>query len=558
MPVGHRYHGAVTEPASAPLSAIAKTSEKVRATRGRLDKRGALSELFATLSPADLRVAVAYLSGELPQGRLGVGWRTLTQAADTRHSDAPRQGNLAFAPTPARVLTIAEVHGAFDRIKKVKGAGSKRRRLEAVQDILGRADETTRRFLGQLLMGELRQGAQRSLVVDALAVSLAVDPAALRRAVMFAGKPGPVAEAVAREGAAALARFGLAPGVPVEPMLASTAASLEEALADIPGAALEWKLDGVRVQIHRYDGRLTLFSRKLRDVTDRVPELGETLAGLPGERFVLDGEVLGLDANGRPAPFQDLMSRFSRDESPARARQQLGLGEVAAASGPISGAVADLALVLFDILILDDDNLVDAPYRQRRAVLEERFPPELVIPQRYATEPAVAEEFYQQALDAQHEGLMIKDPKSTYAAGRRGSHWRKLKPAVTVDLVILAAEWGHGRREGWLSNLHLGARDPSSPYGFRMLGKTFKGLTDAMLQQLTDDLPTIATSEEDRVMRVRPERVVEIAFDIVQRSPRYDSGLALRFARVKRFRPDKRAEDATTLDEIREIHRQQR
>ena len=395
---------------------------------------------------------------------------------------------------------------------------------------------------------------------------------ALRRAVMFAGDFSAVVEAVARDGASALSRFDLRPLVPIEPMLAAQAESLEEALADLAPAAVEWKLDGVRVQLHRAGGEVRVFSRQLRDVTSLVPELVTLGLRLPSERFILDGEVIALGEGGRPIAFQDLMSRFSREDdetaSPGRAMPGPAMRGRATPGRATPGAptpgpatprppTKDLVALFFDVLHVDGETLVDRPYRARREALERLVPEAHRVRQRRVETAEEAERMLQEALAAGHEGVMIKGLETPYAAGRRGAQWRKLKPAVSLDLVILAAEWGHGRRRGFLSNLHLGARVPSEEAQFVMLGKTFKGLTDAMLQELTVDLLGIATRRDAHVVHVQPVRVVEIAFDAVQRSPRYDSGFALRFARVKRFRPDKSAVSASTLDEVREIHARQ-
>ncbi len=506
---------------SSPLAAVVSTWESVRAVAGRLAKRRRMAELFAQLSPTDLRLAASYLSGEIPQVTTGVGWSLLSDAF----------AHASQAATPAgEPPTLDEVDACFTTLAGTSGPGANRRRIETLGALLGRASPAERELLGALLLGELRQGALRALVMEAIAEAYRLDVDELRRAVMYAGQLGAVAVAVASEGPAALARFQLTPLIPVEPMLATTAESLASALADLGGtAAVEWKLDGVRVQLHRKGDEVRAFTRSLRDVTEGSTELRQLALSLPAESFILDGEMISF-AHGRPLPFQDLMSRFSTEDD----------------------AGAGMEVFFFDLLFLDGVSLVARPDRERRAALEQLVGAR-AIPRTLVASADEASAALEIALANGHEGVMLKAHDAPYAAGRRGGLWQKLKPAHTLDLVILAAEWGHGRRRGWLSNLHLGARDPLDPTRFWMLGKTFKGLTDAMLRELTVELRALAVSEDDHVVHVRPERVVEIAFDGVQRSSRYDSGMALRFARVKRFRPDKRAADATTVDEIRAL-----
>jgi DNA ligase-1 len=522
----------------ARLDDLVATSADVRATRARLEKRARLRQLFARLGSADLRLAAAYLAGEIPQGSLQVGWSAL--AAAIAGADVQRALPLfaAVAPTPRESPTLREVDRTFERLQRITGPGSAGKRKAALLQLLEPLAEDPRRFLTGLLLGELRQGALRALVLEALAETFAADAEALRRAVMFAGSLGEVVATLAHDGPAALQRFGPRPGVPVEPMLAAPAADVTDALESFGGrAAVEWKLDGVRIQLHRWGAEVRVFSRQLRDVTALVPDVRELAARLSVTSVILDGEVIGFDAAGRPLPFQDLMSRFSREEK--------GM-----AGGP---ETARLAALFFDVLELDGAALVDRPYAERRPLLIRILPADVCVPQREADSLDVAEAVYREALAAGHEGVVVKALDGVYTAGRRGAAWRKVKPAVTLDLVILAAEWGHGRRQGFLSNLHLGARDPEDSARFHMLGKTFKGLTDVLLQEMTHDLLGLETRREGHIVHVRPVRVVEIAFDAVQRSPRYDSGFALRFARVKRFRPDKSATEADTLETVRRI-----
>jgi DNA ligase-1 len=428
--------------------------------------------------------------------------------------------------------SLQELHAVFERLRTAAGAGSERARVDLLAALNERLNADERDFLSGLLLGELRQGALRALVVDALAAAFAVDPEALRRAVMFAGELEAVAAAVAAHGVAGLAAFTPTVLRPIGPMLAATANDIASGFAQLDPVAVEWKLDGVRVQVHRDGASVRAFSRQLRDITHLVPGIEALVCSFAESTLILDGELVGHDAQGRPLPFQDLMSRFSTAAAPSH----------------------DLHVWFFDVLFAAGESLVDRPYRDRRTVLERIVPAAHCIASARPPDAEAARALYREALARGHEGVLLKALDSPYAAGRRGSQWLKVKPAVTLDLVILAAEWGHGRRRGVLSNIHLGARRAESPGEFAMLGKTFKGLTDDMLQAMTADLLQLAVHRDEHVVHVRPERVVEIAFDSVQRSPRYDSGLALRFARVKRFRFDRTAADAATLDEVRAIH----
>jgi DNA ligase-1 len=510
--------------AETPLAAVVATSLAVRAAAGRLDKQRRLAALFAGLHGDDLRLAASYLSGDLDRPPPGAGWAALHQAL------------AAAGPTLGPPLTLAEVDATWAALGETRGAGSARRRADLLGALFARASADERAFLVGLATGELRQGALRPLVLVALAEACGVEADLLRRAVMHAGALGPVLAELERGGAAALGAVGITPLVAVEPMLAATASDLAEDVAELADAhgelAAEQKLDGVRVQLHKDGDAVRVFTRSLRDVTAEAPELVELARALPAASAILDGEAIGRGGDDdAPLPFQDLMSDFQE-------------------KGRSSGR---LEARFFDLLYLDGAPWVDRPDRERRARLEELIAPERLVARRRVRSAAEVEAALEDALAAGHEGLVLKSLDAPYAAGRRGSKWRKVKRAVTLDLVVLAAEWGHGRRRGLLSNLHLGARDAADPARFWMLGKTFKGLTDAMLREQTAALLELAAERDEHVVHVRPERVVEIAFDAVLRSRRYDSGLALRFARVKRFRPDKRAIDATTLDEIRSL-----
>jgi ATP-dependent DNA ligase I len=503
------------------LEEIARTSEDVAGTSSRLGKVERLAECLCGLQPEEVQVAVAYLSGELPHDAIGVGWALLR--------DLP-------PPAAAASLELLEVDAALRRIGAAVGPGSQSARRAELAGLFGRATEPEQRFLTRLLLGDLRQGALGGVMLDAVARAAAVSVSDVRRAQMLAGDLGAVAAAAIADGAEGLARFRLTLLHPLKPMLAQTAADVQEALERIRPAAVEWKLDGARLQVHRLGDEVRAFTRNLADVTDRVPEVVETIRGLPLEAAVFDGEAIALDGDGRPRPFQVTMSRFG---------SRLGVEELR--------ATVPLTCLVFDCLHLDGDDLLDRPARERFAALAERVPEGVRVPRLETDDAAEAERFLDDALARGHEGVMVKAPDAPYEAGRRGGSWLKVKRADTLDLVVLAAEWGHGRRQGRLSNLHLGARDPQTG-GFVMLGKTFKGMTDAMLAWQTERFLELETRRDSHTVHVRPELVVEVAFDGVQESSRYAGGLALRFARVKGYRPDKTAAEADTIDAVRAIH----
>jgi DNA ligase-1 len=502
------------------LAEIAAASADVAATPARLGKVARLADVLRRARPEELPVAVAYLSGELPQGRIGVGWALLR--------DRP-------PPAAEPSLELLEVDAALRRIGEASGAGSQATRKGELAALLARATEPEQRFLTGLLLGELRQGALAGVMVDAVAKATKRPVRDVRRALMLAGELGPVAAAAA-EGQDALARFRLTPLRPLQPMLAQTADSLADALARVRPAAIEWKLDGARLQVHRAGDEVRAFTRNLADVTARVPEVVAAALALPVETAVLDGEVIALDGEGRPRPFQVSMSRFGS----SRAVDELQ-------------RTVPLSVFFFDLLHVDGNDLLDLPARERFAALAGRAPEELRIPHLETADDAEASGFLADALARGHEGVMVKALDAPYEAGRRGAGWLKVKPVHTLDLVVLAAEWGHGRRGGKLSNIHLGARDPSTD-GSVMLGKTFKGMTDELLAWQTERLLALETAREGHVVHVRPELVVEVAFDGVQASSRYPGGLALRFARVKGYRPDKGPEEADTVEAVRAIH----
>jgi ATP-dependent DNA ligase I len=511
------------------LAELAEVSRTVAATPARLAKIEALAAGLRSATPHEAPIAVAYLSGELPQRQIGVGWAALRQAPP---------------PAAGPSLTLTDVDEAFTAIGALAGKGSTGSRKLLIGELLGAATKDEQHFLVRLLSGELRQGALDGVMTEAVARAAAVPVAQVRRAVMLRGSLPAVAEAALSGGAGALAGFGLLVGQPLKPMLAASAPSIEEALAKIAAggdaagadaasapAAVEWKLDGIRIQAHLADGGVRLFTRTLDDITTRLPEVAATLSKLPAHTAVFDGELIALRPDGRPLPFQDTAARAA-SETPAEA--------------------VPLSVFLFDVLHLDGTDMIDLPDEQRHAALAGVVPPELLMPRLVTDSADEATAFFRDALAHGHEGVVIKSLAAPYAAGRRGAGWIKVKPRHTLDLVVLAVEWGHGRRHGWLSNLHLGARDPETG-GWVMLGKTFKGLTDELLTWQTSRLLELEDRRDDWTVYVRPELVVEIAFDGVQRSPRYPGGVALRFARVLRYREDKPAAEADTIDAVRSL-----
>jgi DNA ligase-1 len=504
------------------LTELAGVSRTVSQTSARLAKVAALADALRSAAADEVPVVVAYLSGELPQRQIGVGWAALRSVP---------------APAEASSLTVLDVDQAFSRIGAVAGKGSAATRKRLVAELFAVATAEEQYFLVRLLSGELRQGALDGVMTDAVAKAGEVPAAEVRRAVMLSGSLAVAAQAAIEGGSAALARFGLQVGRPLKPMLASSEASIDEALGRIDGAAaVEWKLDGIRVQAHIADGKVRLFTRSLDDITDRLPEVVTALAALPVQDAVFDGELIALRADGRPYAFQDTASRAASEVDALSAAKQ-GAGTV------------PLSVFLFDALHLGGTDLIDLPDAERHAALASVVPQAMLMPRLVTDDPEEATAFFKDAVSLGHEGVVVKSLTTPYAAGRRGAGWIKVKPRHTLDLVVLAVEWGHGRRNGWLSNLHLGARDPETG-GWVMLGKTFKGLTDEMLTWQTEKLLALEDRRDDWTVYVRPELVVEIAFDGVQRSPRYPGGVALRFARVLRYREDKTAAEADTIDTV--------
>ena len=505
------------------LEQIVETSQRVSETSSRLEKTRALAACLRAVGPDEVAVAIAWLSGETCQGKLGVSYASLQAAR--------------VAPAPSPTLQLLEIDRAFAELTQVKGKGSSEKRADALRALFSRATAGEQDFLVRLIVGELRQGALRGLMLEAIAAAAEVPAADVRRAAMSAGGLAEVARAALAEGTAGLSRFSIRLMQPVLPMLSQSAESPEEALEQLGTAAFEWKLDGARVQVHKSGDEVRVYTRNLNDVTARVPEIVEAVLRSPRAKLILDGEAIALRPDGSPRSFQLTMRRFGRKLEVEAMRQAL-----------------PLSVFFFDCLMRDDEALVDRPARERFDALEGSVPRETIIPRIVTADAAAASAFFEEALGRGHEGVVAKALDAPYEAGRRGAGWIKVKRARTLDLVVLAAEWGHGRRRGWLSNLHLGARDPASG-GYVMLGKTFKGLTDAMLAWQTEEFQKHRLSGDDGyVVRLRPEIVVEIAFNEIQESSQYPGGLALRFARVKAYRPDKRPEEADTIDEVRRIH----
>ncbi len=496
---------------------IARASSDVAATPSRLAKVSRLTECLLGAAPDEVAVAVSYLSGELPQGTVGVGWAAL--------KDLPSASSDA-------ALELLEVDAAITRVQSISGSGSQAARRAELEALFARATEPEQRLLAGLFLGELRQGALEGVMTEAVARASGLPAADVRRAAMLAGALPSVAEAAIRDGADGLARFRLTPLRPIGPMLAQTASDVAAALERVESPYLEWKLDGARIQAHCAGGEVRIFTRNLADISGRVPEIVSAIRALDVSAVVLDGEAIALRDDGRPEPFQVTMSRF---------------GTKTADHG------TPLATFFFDCLHLDGEDLIDLPARERLAFLDARVQAESIVPRLETSDAAAAQAFLDDALTRGHEGVMVKSLAAPYEAGRRGAGWLKVKPTHTLDLVVLAAEWGHGRRTGKLSNLHLGAREPASG-AFVMLGKTFKGMTDEMLAWQTEHLLRLETDRDRHVVHVRPELVVEVAFDGIQTSTRYPGGMALRFARVKGYRLDKSAADADTIDMVRAIH----
>jgi DNA ligase-1 len=503
------------------FAAVVDASRSAAETRSRLAKRDAIAACLSAATPDEIEIAVAYLSGETRQGRSGLGFATLAGARG--------------APAEAPALGILDVDAALGRIAATTGKGSAADRSLQLRALFGQATAAEQDFLLRLLVGELRQGALGGVMIEAVAAAAQVPVADVRRAAMVVGDLGAVARVALAEGAAALGRFAIALHRPVQPMLAQPAEDIAAALGALGTAAVEWKVDGARVQVHKAGDRIEVYTRSLNDVTASVPEIVEALRGVPATELVLDGEAVALAPGGAPLPFQVTMRRFGRKLDVERMRAEL-----------------PLAVYFFDCLYRDGVSLIDRPADERFDALADALPKALVIPRLITADVSAAEDFYADALARGHEGVMAKALRAPYEAGSRGASWLKVKRTHTLDLVVLAAEWGHGRRRGWLSNLHLGARDPAG--GWVMLGKTFKGMTDELLEWQTRELLARERERGEHAVQVRPELVVEIAFNDLQASPQYAGGLALRFARVKGYRPDKRADEADTIETVRALY----
>lgn len=497
------------------LADVVATSAAVAATRSRKAKVAALADLLRRLAPDEVEPAVGFLVGRPRQGRIGVGWRTAY--------------GIDATPAAAPSVTILELDAALTALARAAGPGSVAARHALLADLFARATAEEGDFVRRLLVRELRQGALAGIMTDAVAAAAAVPLPLVRRAAMLSGDLGRTAALALGGGAPALEAVGLTVLHPVEPMLAATAEGLAAAIEHTGPASVEWKLDGARVQVHRAGDEVRIYTRNLNDVTGRLPGVAAAVRAMPAEQVVLDGEVLGVDDDARPQAFQDTMSAFGREQP---------------------GAADGLLVRFFDVLHRDGTDLVDAPLSARQVHLD-AVAGALVVPRTVTDDPAAAAAALEEALAEGHEGVMVKALDSTYEAGRRGGAWRKVKPVHTLDLVVLAAEWGHGRRRGWLSNLWLGARDPAG--GFVMVGKTFKGLTDELLAWQTEALLAREVRRDGIVVHVRPELVVEVALDGVQASTRYPGGVALRFARVKGYRPDKDPSAADPIDAVRAL-----
>jgi DNA ligase-1 len=505
------------------LAELVRASQRVGATTARRTKVQELAWLLKSLAPEEVDIGVHYLSGEIPQGKIGIGYAAVREAAATT---AARIESLSIGETDRRLAQLADV----------RGAGSASRRAESLKELFSRSTRDEQQFLLRLMIGELRQGALAGVMVDAIAAAADLPAAPVRRAAMYGKNLGEVATAAFAGGSDALEKFQLEIFSPVSPMLAQTAADVAEALQEIhAAAAFEWKMDGARIQLHKRGNEVRIYTRSLNEITAAIPEIAELASGFPEQTLVLDGEAIAFDAARRPQPFQVTMRRFGRKLNVEALRHTL----------PIEA-------FFFDCLRIGDDSIATRTTQERYEALTRAVPPSLLIPRLVTASEADASAFYEAAIAAGHEGIMAKALDAPYEAGNRGASWLKIKRYHTLDLVVLGAEWGYGRRTGKLSNLHLGALDPATGE-YIMLGKTFKGLTDAMLAWQTEEFPKRETHRDSGTVYIRPEIVVEIAFSDLQASSRYPGGVALRLARVKRYRDDKRAEEADTMESVRKI-----
>jgi DNA ligase-1 len=505
------------------LAEIVEASSRLSGTRSRLEKMEVLGEILRRATEEEIPLVVSCLSGRLPRGKIGIGYATLSELR-------------GLSGASASTLAIGDVDRLFDEIERVSGSGSSAARGEILRDLFRRATKDEQDFLGRLLIEDLRQGSLEGVMLEAVARASEISPERVRRAFMLSGDLGLVAKLALHE-PDALPEIQIELFRPVRPMLAQTCEDAASALEILETAGFEYKLDGARIQVHKRGPDVRIFSRQSNDVTGACPEVAEAVARVPANEMILDGEAIAFDAKGRPHTFQTTMRRFGRKLDVAAMRQAL-----------------PLAAVFFDCLYLEGEALIDRPARERFESLRTVLPEALVVPRLVTSGPDEARCFVERALEAGHEGVMAKSLDAPYEAGSRGKSWLKIKTAETLDLVVLAAEWGSGRRQGWLSNLHLGARDPESGE-YVMLGKTFKGMTDEILSWQTKRLQEIEVRRDDWAVYVRPELVVEIAFNDIQKSRTYEGGLALRFARLKAYREDKTAEEADTIGAVREIYR---
>jgi DNA ligase-1 len=505
------------------LAALVETSEHVSVDASRKAKIAHIAQFLRSVARDEVEIGVAYLSGFTRQGKTGIGYAMLRDARPAAHATAS-------------MLALTEVDATLDQIATTSGAGSAKRRATLLTELFARATPREADFLARLLIGELRQGALEGLMIDAVAAAADVAAPTVRRAAMAGGGIAAVARTAMEAGAEGLSQFSIALFQPLAPMLAQPAEDIDDAMARIDGeAAIEWKLDGARVQVHKQADDVRIYSRTGNDVTATAPEIVELARSIPARAVILDGEAIMLRASGAPYPFQETMSRFSSRR------------EMRGDAAPVL-----LSAFFFDCLRRDDDDLIALPGRERYAALAQLLPASNITPRIVTSVASDAQAFYQDATSRGHEGVMVKAIDAAYDPGARSAAWLKVKRSHTLDLVVLAAEWGHGRRRGWLSNLHLGALDPATGE-YVMLGKTFKGMTDAILAWQTEELQKREMARDDWTVYVRPELVVEVTFNDLQQSPRYPGGLALRFARIKGYRPDKRAADADTMETVRAI-----
>jgi DNA ligase-1 len=498
---------------------LVDVSEKVRSTRKKKEKIAIIADLLRRARGREISLAANYLSGTVPLGKLGIGWRTIQDA-------------LQDLPAQATALNVIDIQTYLSDLAKTTGAGSTQKKKHLLRELFSKNGEKEIRFLVGLIMGEIRQGALEGLVLEAVAKASSLSVERIRKAFMFSGNIGEIAEAAIEAGAVGLDRFGPKLFQPISPMLAHPADKVQAALERLGEAAWEFKIDGARIQIHKRRDTVRIYSRHLKDVTERLPEIVSLAREFRAEEAIIEGEAIALRKNGKPFPFQTTMRRFGRILNVEQMLKEI-----------------PLTPYFFDLLFLDGDALFNHRYRERILRLNAHISSEYVIPHTITSHEAEVQDFLKRSLRSGHEGLMAKGLESPYVAGQRGFHWLKIKPVKTLDLVILAAEWGHGRRKGWLSNIHLGSRDPESGQ-YVMLGKTFKGLTDKMLAWMTEKLLSLETSRDRYTVYVRPELVAEIAYNDLQKSSRYPGGLALRFARVKRFREDKSAAEADTIQTV--------